>query len=200
MKTTRIIFALLAIALASLTTTQAQTFTSAELKSRTMERRAVDAVIWGLPLVGEDTVKQAYFRDGKASYNDIVWWPKGGGWKNQSPTPNVNARYMYFFCNTKQDGPVVVELPPAVPGASFYGTIEDAWYVPLTDIGFEGKGGKYLVLPPDYKGDVPDGYIPVRSATYNTMTLLRSIVASLSEADVRAGDDLVKGQKHQNKT
>jgi hypothetical protein len=33
---------------------------------------------------------------------------------------------MYFFINTKQDGPVVVELPPAVPGASFYGTIEDA--------------------------------------------------------------------------
>ncbi len=57
--------------------------------------------------------------------NDIVWWPNGGGWKNQSPTLNVNTRYMYFFCNTKQDGPVVVELPPAVPGASFYGTIED---------------------------------------------------------------------------
>jgi len=26
-------------------------------------------------------VKQAAFRDGKANYNDIVWWPKGGGWK-----------------------------------------------------------------------------------------------------------------------
>ena len=94
---------------------------------------------------------------------------------------------MYFFINTKQDGPVVVELPPAVPGASFYGTIEDAWYVPLVDIGFEGKGGKYLVLPPDYKGDVPDGYIAVRPKTYNTMTLLRSILASLSEADVQRG-------------
>jgi hypothetical protein len=169
--------------------------TSKELASRTVYRRAVDAVIWGLPLVGEDTVKQAYFRDGKANYNDIVWWPKGSGWKNQSPTPNVNTRYMYFFINTKQDGPVVVELPPAVPGASFYGTIEDAWYVPLTDIGFEGKGGKYLVLPPDYRGDVPDGYIPVRPATYNTMTLLRSILASLSEADVRAGNDLVQQVK-----
>src|ERR1035441_9613875 len=55
----------------------------------------------------------------------------------------------------KQDGPVVVEVPPAVPGASFFGTIEDAWYVALVDIGFEGKGGKYLVLPPDYTGDVP---------------------------------------------
>ena len=89
--------------------------TSKDLASRTVYRRAVDAVIWGLPLVGEDAVKQAAFRDGKANYNDIVWWPKGGGWKNQSPTPNVNTRYMYFFINTRQDGPVVVELPPAVP-------------------------------------------------------------------------------------
>ncbi|MCS3894316.1 hypothetical protein M2171_003449 [Bradyrhizobium japonicum USDA 38] len=166
--------------------------TPKELAGRTVYRRAVDAVIWGLPLVGEDTVKQAAFRDGKADYDDIVWWPKGGGWKNQSPTPNVNTRYMYFFINTKQNGPTVVELPPAVPGASFYGTIEDAWYVPLIDIGFEGKGGKYLVLPPDYDGNVPDGYTPVRPATYNTMTLLRSILASLSEKDEQAGNELVK--------
>jgi hypothetical protein len=172
--------------------THAQSSTSAELNRRTVQRRAVDAVIWGLPLVGEDAVKQAAFRDGKANYNDIVWWPKGGGWKNQSPTPNVNTRYMYFFINTKKDGPVVVDLPPAVPGASFYGTIEDAWYVPLTDIGFEGKGGKYLVLPPDYTGDVPAGYIAVRPKTYNTMTLLRSILASYSEADVSTGGELVK--------
>ena len=170
---------------------QAQTLTGGELERRTVERRAVDAVIWGLPLVGEDAVKQAAFRDGKAKYNDIVWWPKGGGWKNQSPTPNVNTRYMYFFINTKHDGPVVVELPPAVAGASFYGTIEDAWYVPLVDIGFEGKGGKYLVLPPGYTGDVPEGYIPVRPATYNSMTLLRSILASMSAKDVQAGNDLV---------
>ena len=162
-----------------------------DLNSRLVYRRAVDAVIWGLPLVGEYTVKQAYFRDGKANYNDIVWWPKGGGWKNQSPTPNVNTRYMYFFINTQKDGPVVVELPPAVPGASFYGTIEDAWYVPQVDIGFEGKGGKYLVLPPDFKGEIPEGYIVVRPATYNSMTLLRSILRSLSEEDVRAGDTLV---------
>jgi hypothetical protein len=147
----------------------AERLTPKELASSTVYRRAVDAVIWGLPLVGEDTVKQAAFRDGKASYNDIVWWPKGGGWKNQSPTPNVNTRYMYFFINTRLDGPVVVEIPPAVTGSSFYGTIEDAWYEPLIDVGLEGKGGKYLVLPPDYKGDVPEGYAAVRPNTYNTI-------------------------------
>jgi hypothetical protein len=173
----------------------AERLTAKELASRTVCRRAVDAVIWGVPLVSEYVMKQAAFRDGKANYNDIVWWPKGGGWKNQSPTPNVNARYMYFFINTQQDGPVVVELPAAVPGASFYGTIGDAWFVPLVDIGFEGKGGKYLVLPPDHTGDVPEGYVAVRPKTYNTMTLLRSILASLSEADVKAGDGLVQQVK-----
>jgi len=180
---------------AGCTTCKNKSLTSAELNRRTVERRAVDAVIWGVPLVGEDAVKQAYFRDGKANYNDIVWWPKGGGWMNQSPTPNVNTRYMYFFCNTKQDGPVVVEIPPAVSGANFYGTIEDAWYLPLVDLGFEGKGGKYLVLPPDYTNDVPDGYTVVRPATYNTMTLLRSILDSDSAADVKAGNDLVQQVK-----
>jgi len=47
-------------------TTHAKDLSSAELNRRTVERRAVDAVIWGLPLVGEDAVKQAAFRDGKA--------------------------------------------------------------------------------------------------------------------------------------
>ena len=56
----------------SATAQNTTTFTSEELASRTVYRRAVDAVIWGLPLVGEDTVKQAAFRDGKANFNDIV--------------------------------------------------------------------------------------------------------------------------------
>src|SRR5271167_1629347 len=137
--------------------------TSQELASRTLYRRAVDAVIWGVPVVSLDMMRQAYFRDGKAEYNDIIWWPKGATWKNQSLATNTIVRYIYFFSNTKKDGPVVFELPPAVAGvAGFYGTIMDAWQVPLTDVGVGGKGGKYLLLPPDFKGEVPSGYIPMR--------------------------------------
>src|SRR5208282_4635669 len=40
--------------------------------------------------------------------------------------------------------------PPAANGASFLGPIAGVWQVPLTDIGSEGNGGKYLVLPPDF--------------------------------------------------
>src|SRR5262245_38149422 len=37
---------------------RASRLTPEELTNRTIYRRAVDAVVWGLPLVGEDTVKQ----------------------------------------------------------------------------------------------------------------------------------------------
>jgi hypothetical protein len=167
-----------------------------DLAKRTIHRRAVDAVIWGQPIVSFDAMRQAYFRDAKAKYNDVIWWPKGAGWKNQSLTVNTSVRYIYFFFNTKEDGPVVLDLPAGVDGASFFGTITDAWFVPLVDIGKSGedngKGGKYLVLPPDYKGEVPSGYLPVRPRTYNTYTLVRSILASTSPEDVRKGDALVK--------
>jgi hypothetical protein len=139
-----------------------------------LERRAVDAVIWGMPIVSFDAMRQAYFRDGKASYGDIIWWPKGNAWKNQSLTPNTSLRYLYIFLNTRDTGPVVVDLPAAAnDGSSILGTVIDAWQVPLTDVGVEGKSGKYLVLPPDYAGEVPGGYIPMRAKTYNTLTGLR---------------------------
>jgi hypothetical protein len=173
----------------------AQTYTSQELQRRTVERRAVDSVIWGMPIVSFDALRQAYFRDGKAKYGDIIWWPKGSGWKNQSLTANTSLRYMYAFANTKDQGPVVLDLPAAANGSSFLGTIIDAWQVPLTDVGFEGKGGKYMILPPDYAGEVPPGYIPVRPRTYNAMLGLRSILASSSEEDKRKGDALVQQVK-----
>jgi hypothetical protein len=170
-------------------------YTPQELASRTIDRRAVDAVIWGVPAVNLDMMRQAYFRDAKASYNDIVWWPKGGSWKNQSLDVDTSVRYLYIFANTKVDGPIVVDVPPALAAASFYGTTMDSWQVPLVDIGLEGKGGKYLIFSPDYTGEVPAGYIPVRPKTYGSYTLLRSILAGRSEAEVRAGDALVKQVK-----
>jgi hypothetical protein len=32
----------------------------------------VDAVIWGQPTVSFDAMRQAYFRDAKAKYNDVI--------------------------------------------------------------------------------------------------------------------------------
>src|SRR5262245_62434528 len=37
----------------------------------------------------------------------------------------------------------------------------------------KGKGGKFLVLPPDHTGDVPDGYFVARSPTYSVTFVVR---------------------------
>jgi len=151
----------------------ASALTSEELTARTVHRRAVDAVIWGQPIVSFDAMRQAYFRDAKARYNDIIWWPNGAGWKNQSLTVNTSVRYIYFFFNTKNDGPVVLELPGEVDGASFFGTITDAWFVPLVDIGSDGadkgKGANiWCCRPPTKTKCQPDTFPCDRTPTTPT--------------------------------
>ena len=55
---------------------QAGIFSSQELTRRTTERRAVEAAIWGMPIVNFDAMRQAFFRDAKAMYGDIMFWSK----------------------------------------------------------------------------------------------------------------------------
>jgi hypothetical protein len=59
-------------------------------------------------------------------------------------------------------------VPASITTLSF-GTLADAWQVPLTDVGPSGedagKGGKYLFLPPGYKGEVPTGYFVFHAKT-----------------------------------
>ncbi len=42
----------------------------------------------------------------------------------------------------------------------------------------KGKGGKYLFLPPDYNGAVPEGYFIVKTRTYNNLMFLRGSIAN----------------------
>ena len=65
-------------------------------------RRAVTAAIWGMPIVSVYAMRQAFFRDAKANYNDIVFWSKFSDWKNQTTTPNSSTHYVYFNFNTKE--------------------------------------------------------------------------------------------------
>ena len=170
---------------------------SAELTKRTLERRAMDAAIWGMPIVSFDMMRQGFFRDAKAHYGDIMYWSRFSTWKNQTATPNTSTRYVIFFTNTK-DGPVVVDVP-AVGDAALFGTLLDAWQVPLIDVGNTGEdlgnGGKYLLLPPRYKGDTPSGYIAVPSNTYNGFVAMRVISKSEQADDVRAAITYLKQLK-----
>ena len=162
--------------------------------ARVLERRAVEAAIWGMPIVACDAMRQAFFRDAGGSYNDILYLSRPADWRFQITTPNASCWYVYIPINTSA-GPIVLDVPPA-GAAGLFGNLNDAWQAPIVDIGpvgeDRGRGGKYVVLPPGYDEPVPDGCIPVRLRTYNGYAVLRAIPPSASAADVAAGLDLVQ--------
>ena len=164
-----------------------EVFSSAELSERTLHRRAVEAVIWGMPAVNAELMFQA-IPAAKADFNQVVYWSRPLNWKDQTLTPNPDTIYLNPYYNTKDVGPIVLEIPPASDEGSITGSIDDAWQTALEDVGpagvDKGKGDKYLILPPGYKDKPPDGYIALPSATYTGFVILRSNLKSGSDADI----------------
>ena len=138
-------------------------------------------------MVNYDLMFQSMVRDAKGGVNQILYWSDLANWKNQYLTPNPDTIYFMPFFSTKDVGPLVLEIPPADDG-SITGTIMDSWQTALEDVGpagaDKGKGGKYLILPPDYKDKVPEGYIVLPSQTYQGYALLRSILKSRDATDI----------------
>jgi len=91
-------------------------------------------------------------------------------------TANTSTLYVQLFLDTEIDGPTVIEIPPGM-----LGLINDSWFRYVGDLGVigpdKGKGGKYLVLPPGYKGDVPTGYFVVRPKTFWVWAFVRGSIA-----------------------
>jgi hypothetical protein len=156
-----------------------------QLTQRVTERRAFEAVIWGMPAVNFELMYQALLQ-ARGAMNQVVYWSRLLNWKNQTLTPNPDVIYLLPFFDTRDAGPMVLEIPPA-DGGSITGSIDDAWQTALEDVGpagvDKGKGGKYLILPPDYAG-APPGYIPLEANTFRSFAILRSNLASGSDADI----------------
>jgi hypothetical protein len=166
-------------------------FTAAQLAERALHRRAVEAVIWGMPAVNYERMLQAAIING-AKANQVVYWSKPVNWKNQTLTPNPDTIYLNPFYDTAA-GPVVVEIPPGDGDHVIVGSFDVAWQNALADVGpageDKGNGAKYLILPPGYKEKAPDGYIVLQSETYRGFVILRSNFKSRSDADIKAAVD-----------
>jgi hypothetical protein len=89
-------------------------------------------------------------------------------------TPNTESIYNMMWLDTS-NGPLVIETAPNV-----LGIIDDHWFKYVGDFGNagpdKGKGGKYLLLPPGYSGEVPEGYIVLRSPTYGNLSFWRGFL------------------------
>ena len=165
---------------------KATTWSAEQLAERTLHRRAIEAINWGIPAVNTELMFQAAYGAG-AKANQIVYWSRLLDWKNQTLTPNPDTLYLMPFFNTAEVGPMVLEIPPADEG-SITGSLMDLWQIPLEDVGpagvDKGAGGKYLIPPPGWDQPPPEGYIVLPSQTFEGYGLLRSILKSRSEADI----------------
>ena len=100
---------------------------------------------------------------------------------------NTETVYNIAWLDTKT-GPLVIDVPPRV-----LGFINDFWGRYVGDVGNagpdRGHGGKYLLLPPDYAGAVPDGYFVLTSRTYGSVFLFRGFIV---EGDPRPSVENIK--------
>jgi hypothetical protein len=174
----------------SIAAAQAQALSADDVAARNIHRRAVEAVIWGMPAVNTELMLQEMLTKTPGKVNQVIYWGRPLDWRNQTLTPNPDAIYFMTFINTKDVGPVVIDVPPGDANGSLNGNIVTVWQTALEDVGLlgldKGAGGKFVVLPPAYKDRLPDGYTALPSDTFSGYALLRANLKSHSDADVAA--------------
>ena len=184
------------------------------LKNELFFQQASQAYIWSLPAVNMWAMKEGSEKVFGAGYNVLPYWPKRLTAKTLVTTPNSDVIYAMSYLDLKQYGPLVVEVPHGVQGL-----FDDFWQRPLIgptidghtwigDVGLagpdRGKGGTYILLPPDYKGGVPNDGFVYHSRTYNVFLFWRTFFRDpneLSNADAIVRQTLVYplGKKDQAK-
>jgi hypothetical protein len=151
------------------------------LSDELLFQRATQTYLWALPLINTLGMKAGSEKAFGAGYNVLPVWKKRLDAKTLVTTPNSDVIYAMSYVDLGKDGPLVFEAPPQLQGI-----LLDFWQRPIPvdggkfagDVGLPGpdggKGGKFLLLPPGYKGPVPEGYYVYRSGTNNVFIFLRA--------------------------
>jgi len=140
-------------------------------------QRAVQAYLWAYPAVSFESIRSATKRDLGADLNDLVIADNYADPKGLWLTANDTTIYALTNVDLGKSGPVVVEIPPG----AIVGLIDDFWQRSIADVGLPGpdgpKGGKFLLVPPGYKGDTPQtGYHVLKGTSNNYNVMIRGIV------------------------
>jgi hypothetical protein len=144
------------------------------LRDELLYHRATQTYLWALPLINTLGMQRGSEKAFGEGYNVLPVWKKRLDAKTLVTTPNSDVIYAMSYVDLGKNGPLVFEAPPMLQGI-----LLDFWQRPIPvdggkyagDVGFfgpdQGKGGKFLLLPPGYKGEVPEGYFVCRSGTNN---------------------------------
>ena len=134
--------------------------------------QATEVYLTQLMAVSEIGLREGLRAFGATKPNQVVIWENLMDAKTVLLTANTETVYALSHLDLKADGPTVVEAPPKM-----LGFLQDGLQRYISDVGplgpDKGNGGKFLVLPPGYDGDVPDGYFVAKSPTYSVTLGLR---------------------------
>jgi hypothetical protein len=137
--------------------------------------RGVDAFLKGMPGASVQGLMKGARSQGAVECHQVLLFDKLMDSKSLYLTGNTSTMYVIPNLDLERDGPTVLEAPPGMLGA-----FNDAWFHYVEDVGpagpDKGKGGKYLVLPPGYDGEVPSGYFVVRPRTYDVWVFMRASI------------------------
>jgi hypothetical protein len=144
-------------------------------------QRAVESMILTTPAASLSGFRRGIREFGPDNETAIIWEERLDS-KGLLLTGNTTVIYLFAWVNAT-DGPVVIESPPNV-----LAILDDFWFHYVTDIGNagpdRGKGGKYLILPPGYEGDIPEGYFVKQSNTYGNWLAVRGFPVGDDNASV----------------
>lgn len=152
-------------------------------------QRAVQTYLWALPALNMSAMKEGAERAFGEGYHLLPVFKGRINAKTRVTTPNSDLIYAFGFLDLKRYGPLVIEVP-----AGLQGVLDDFWQRPIPSVGMidgrrwsgdvghagpdRGKGGAYLLLPPDYSGRIPAGYYAYRSGTYGAFVFWRAPFAN----------------------
>ena len=134
--------------------------------------RAVNVYLNSIPALSVAMLREGQASIGCATSNQICIWDTLMDSTTVLLTGNTSTMYAVGFLDLEKDGPTVIDLPPKM-----LGVLDDMEFHYMTDLGVagpdKGEGGKFLILPPGYKGDVPEGYFVVPSKTNGVWVFTR---------------------------
>ncbi|MGI9517596.1 MAG: DUF1254 domain-containing protein [Pirellulaceae bacterium] len=138
--------------------------------------RGVETFLNGIPAASLEALRRGQSSLGLDNSNQVLIFDTLMDSNSLFLTGNTDTVYVSAFLDLKKDGPTVIE----VPAESGPGTVNDAFFRFVTDTGppgsDKGEGGKYLILPPGYEGDVPDGYFVAKSTSYVNWYIARGFL------------------------
>jgi hypothetical protein len=161
-----------------------------DLEAQVAYQRAFEAVVWAMPASAMYRFRVGLLNQPGMADNVITSYSGPLLPHTEVITGNTVTPYIAAVSDLRS-GPVVLEVPAKDIQASIYGQILNAWQVTIADVGpagiDQGKGGKYLLLPPGYTKPIPEGYIPIASESYRIAFVFRSVAApSATAADAYA--------------